>query len=217
MIILNNTRDTFSLLPNGSLVTAVVLDREQQAEYILTIVDQEGQSVPIAVVWITVTDVPDTTPVFSQQDYSVSVPSDLAVGSIIATITATSKDLVPPLYSLVAAGTNGLFAISNHSGNITLLTPFPPRVSSPYRLVVAATSNGPSTEAIVIVTVLHTNTPPSFSSPYLVLGVATPPTVGAVFGYVLASNHDDPSTPEGTISYSTADDVSCYSVNMQCY
>ena len=126
MIILNNTRDTFSLLPNGSLVTAVVLDREQQAEYILTIVDQEGQSVPIAVVWITVTDVPDTTPVFSQQDYSVSVPSDLAVGSIIATITATSKDLVPPLYSLVAAGTNGLFAISNHSGNITLLTPFPP-------------------------------------------------------------------------------------------
>ena len=77
MIILNNTRDTFSLLPNGSLVTAVVLDREQQAEYILTIVDQEGQSVPIAVVWITVTDVPDTTPVFSQQDSLYTVPSDL--------------------------------------------------------------------------------------------------------------------------------------------
>ena len=51
MIILNNTRTSFAILPNGTLVTAVVLDREQQADYTLTIVSQEeGLLVPLGVV-----------------------------------------------------------------------------------------------------------------------------------------------------------------------
>ena len=212
MIILNNTRTSFAILPNGTLVTAVVLDREQQADYTLTIVSQEeGLLVPLGVVWVTVSDVADTAPVFNQQEYQVSVPRNLTVGSVVATITATAMDLAPPSYSLIAAGATGLFAIGSHSGNITLLSLLPPRVGSPYRLVIVATSgtNGPSAEAVVILTVSHTNTRPSFSSPSLVLGVAATPTVGSVFGYVLATNHDDPNTPEGTISYSTPDNVSC--------
>ena len=212
MIVLNNTRSSFAILPNGTLVTAVVLDCEQQVDYTLTIVSQEeGLLVPLAVVWVTVSDVADTAPVFNQQEYQVSVPRNLTVGTVIATITATTMDLATPSYSLFAASTTGFFAIGSRSGNITLLSLLPPRVGSPYRLVIVATSgtNGPSAEAVIIVTVSHTNTPPFFSSSSLVLGVATTPTVGSVFGYVLASNHDDPNTPEGTITYSIPDNVSC--------
>ena len=104
-------------------------------------------------------DVADTAPVFNQQEYQVSVPRNLTVGSVVATITATAMDLAPPSYSLIAAGATGLFAIGSHSGNITLLSLLPPRVGSPYRLVIVATSgtNGPSAEAVVILTVSHTN------------------------------------------------------------
>ncbi|NXC57260.1 PCDGH protein, partial [Aleadryas rufinucha] len=77
------------------LVLAKALDREEAAfhELVLRAIDGgDPARTGTARIRVTVVDANDNAPVFSQAEYSVRVPEDVPVGSILVTVTATDAD-----------------------------------------------------------------------------------------------------------------------------
>ncbi|NWI96861.1 PCDGA protein, partial [Pitta sordida] len=77
------------------LVLVKPLDREEAAFHELVLRASDG-GVPArtgtARIHVTVVDVNDNAPVFSQAEYTVRVPEDVPVGSVLVTVTATDPD-----------------------------------------------------------------------------------------------------------------------------
>ena len=74
-------------------------DRERQSEYRLQVVasdggqtDKKSTTVPV---YITLEDVNDTPPVFSQSQYSAVVPENSPIGTVVAKVKATDPDSGP--------------------------------------------------------------------------------------------------------------------------
>ncbi|XP_064244254.1 protocadherin gamma-A10-like [Passer domesticus] len=77
------------------LVLAQVLDREEAAFHELVLRAMDGGDparTGTARIRVTVVDVNDNAPVFSQVEYTVRVPEDVPVGSVLVTVTATDED-----------------------------------------------------------------------------------------------------------------------------
>ncbi|NWI58396.1 PCDGD protein, partial [Calyptomena viridis] len=84
--------------PEGSykvLVLMKALDREEAAFHELVLTASDGGD-PVrtgtARIRVTVVDANDNAPVFSQAEYTVRVPEDLPVGSVLIIVTATDAD-----------------------------------------------------------------------------------------------------------------------------
>ena len=190
-MLLNNTRESFSLSPIGTLVTARLLDLRIQADYLLTVVDREKETVPIAVVWIRVTDSASLTVEVQENQYN---------GSCISTVSATSPSAV---YSI--PGNEGeVFTINSTSGCISLLSPLNYEERNSYQLTVLATTASHTERTTVIIMVTDVNEPPSFPSGALNISVPMTPVTGKVLGFVLATDEDSSSSPNGVIRYSTS-------------
>ncbi|NXQ28750.1 PCDGD protein, partial [Alaudala cheleensis] len=84
--------------PGGSykvLVLAKALDREEAAFHELVLRASDGGDparTGTARIRVTVLDANDNAPVFSQAEYTVRVPEDVPVGSVLVTVTATDAD-----------------------------------------------------------------------------------------------------------------------------
>ncbi|XP_064244246.1 protocadherin gamma-A10-like [Passer domesticus] len=77
------------------LVLAKVLDREEAAFHELVLRARDGGDparTGTARIRVTVLDANDNAPVFSQAEYTVRVPEDVPVGSVLVTVTATDND-----------------------------------------------------------------------------------------------------------------------------
>ncbi|XP_064244253.1 protocadherin gamma-A10-like [Passer domesticus] len=77
------------------LVLAKVLDREEAAFHELVLRAMDGGDparTGTARIRVTVVDANDNAPVFSQVEYTVRVPEDVPVGSVLVTVTATDED-----------------------------------------------------------------------------------------------------------------------------
>ncbi|NXW75241.1 PCDGH protein, partial [Hirundo rustica] len=77
------------------LVLAKALDREEAAFHELVLRASDGGDparTGTARIRVTVVDVNDNAPVFSQAEYTVRVPEDVPVGSVLVTVTATDDD-----------------------------------------------------------------------------------------------------------------------------
>ncbi|NXI11831.1 PCDGA protein, partial [Irena cyanogastra] len=84
------------------LVLAKALDREEAAFHELVLRASDGGDparTGTARIRVTVLDANDNAPVFSQAEYTVRVPEDVPVGSVLVTVTATDAD--DGLYGLV--------------------------------------------------------------------------------------------------------------------
>ncbi|NXQ03583.1 PCDGC protein, partial [Vidua macroura] len=84
------------------LVLAKALDREEAAFHELVLRAMDGGDparTGTARIRVTVLDANDNAPVFSQAEYTVRVPEDMPVGSVLLTVTATDDD--DGLYGLV--------------------------------------------------------------------------------------------------------------------
>ncbi|XP_077642840.1 protocadherin gamma-A10 isoform X3 [Lonchura striata] len=84
------------------LVLAKALDREEAAFHELVLRAMDGGDparTGTARIRVTVLDANDNAPVFSQAEYTVRVPEDMPVGSVLVTVTATDDD--DGLYGLV--------------------------------------------------------------------------------------------------------------------
>nr|XP_021409798.1 protocadherin gamma-A7-like [Lonchura striata domestica] len=77
------------------LVLAKALDREEAAFHELVLRAMDGGDparTGTARIRVTVLDANDNAPVFSQAEYTVRVPEDVPVGSVLVTVTATDAD-----------------------------------------------------------------------------------------------------------------------------
>ncbi|KAM9343857.1 protocadherin-8 [Pholidichthys leucotaenia] len=157
----------------AELVLMKELDRETQSSYTVELVATDGGSPRRSgstKITIKVTDFNDNSPVFDQNSFSVSLPEDAPVGTVILDLNAVDADeglngeVVYGFGKQVSHQIRQLFQVDNKSGRLTLRGPVDFEDKSTYELDVQATDLGanptPSACKIVIhVTDVNDNAP----------------------------------------------------------
>ncbi|XP_064527530.1 protocadherin beta-15-like [Pseudopipra pipra] len=175
---------SFASRSNGDkyveLVLEKPLDREEQAEMDFSLIAVDGGSPPrsgTTQIHITVLDVNDNTPVFTQDRYTVQVLENAPEGSVVLTVLATDQDAgtngdISYQFSEAVSRSDSAFEIDSTSGEIKLKKPLDFEVAEHHELHVRATDGGGlSAVCKVLVKVLDVNdnapelVVSSFSSP----------------------------------------------------
>ncbi|XP_058705150.1 protocadherin gamma-A10-like [Poecile atricapillus] len=150
------------------LVLAKALDREEAAFHELVLRAMDGGDparTGTARIRVTVVDANDNAPVFSQSEYTVRVPEDVPVGSVLVTVTATDADegLNGEIkYSLKKDTNRAIFHLNYESGAITLLQSLDFEKGSSYELEVQARDGGglfDTAKIAITVTDINDNAP----------------------------------------------------------
>ncbi|XP_074408574.1 protocadherin gamma-A10-like [Zonotrichia albicollis] len=111
------------------LVLAKALDREEAAFHELVLRAMDGGDparTGTARIRVIVVDANDNAPVFSQAEYTVRVPEDVPVGSVLVTVTATDRDEalnghVKYSFKKFTEKALKIFYLDSETGEITLL------------------------------------------------------------------------------------------------
>ena len=128
----------------GTIVTTTALDREisDTIELLVSAIDsgftlRRSTGVPVV---ITVLDLNDTPPEFTQSEFSADVLRLLIAGKIVTQITATDADITGEdlSYAIASGDGSGVFAINAESGVIETAGRVPENTEG-YRLNVTAT------------------------------------------------------------------------------
>ncbi|NXJ17894.1 PCDG7 protein, partial [Dicrurus megarhynchus] len=152
------------------LVLAKALDREEAAFHELVLRASDGGDparTGTARIRVIVVDVNDNAPVFSQAEYTVRVPEDVPVGSVLVTVTATDADeglYGHVKYSLkkVSDMASDIFHLDSATGAITLLRSLDFEEGDSYELEVQARDGGgllDSAKVVITVTDINDNAP----------------------------------------------------------
>ncbi|NWV21707.1 PCDG2 protein, partial [Origma solitaria] len=150
------------------LVLAKALDREETAFHELVLRASDGGDPALtgtARIRVTVVDANDNAPVFSQSEYTVRVPEDLPVGSVLVTVTATDTDEGQNghvKYSLKKEADTAVFHLDSENGAITLLQNLDFEDGSYYELELQARDDGglfDTAKVMIIVTDINDNAP----------------------------------------------------------
>ncbi|NWV16631.1 PCDGA protein, partial [Origma solitaria] len=151
------------------LVLAKALDREEAAFHELVLRASDGGDPALtgtARIRVTVLDANDNAPVFSQSEYTVRVPEDLPVGSVLVTVTATDAD----------EGLNGhvkyffkktktlsqIFHLNSETGEVTLVRSLDFEEGDSYELDLQAYDGGAlydTAKVVITVTDVNDNVP----------------------------------------------------------
>ncbi|NWI59433.1 PCDGC protein, partial [Calyptomena viridis] len=170
--------DHFSLAvqkgPGGDqrpeLVLAKALDREEAAfhDLVLTAIDGgDPARTGTARSRVTVLDANDNAPVFSQVEYTVRVPEDVPVGSVLVTVTANDADegLNGNVKYLIKKATHltlQILELDSDTGAIRLLRSLDFEEDNAYELEVQAHDGGglsDTAEVAITVTEINDNVP----------------------------------------------------------
>ncbi|NXC57252.1 PCDG2 protein, partial [Aleadryas rufinucha] len=152
------------------LVLAKALDREEAAfhELVLRAIDGgDPARTGTARIRVTVVDANDNAPVFSQAEYTVRVPEDVPVGSVLVTVTAADADEGlngQVKYSMNKATDMALdvFHLDSETGEITVLRSLDYEACDHYELEVRArdgVSLFDTTKVAITVTDVNDNVP----------------------------------------------------------
>ncbi|RMB96926.1 hypothetical protein DUI87_26997 [Hirundo rustica rustica] len=152
------------------LVLAKALDREEAAFHELVLRASDGGDparTGTARIRVTVVDVNDNAPVFSQAEYTVRVPEDVPVGSVLVTVTATDADeglngLVKYSLKKVSNMASDIFHLDSETGAITLLRSLDFEEGDSYELEVQARDGGQlfdTAKVTITVTDINDNVP----------------------------------------------------------
>ena len=133
---------------SGLLQSAIPLDREEIASYVVTIVSTDMGNPPqssSAQVSITVTDANDHAPIFTQSEYFVSLNENFVPDYPVIQVAATDSD--SGTNSFVQFFLNGTspqvdsFAVNSTSGAISVLSPLDAEMSLYYIIAVVAVND----------------------------------------------------------------------------
>lgn len=123
--LVDSTNGIFSINPfSGVLILEKPLDREVQDLYRVRVqaADQNGVASSLSTqvdLIVIVLDVNDNPPVFQKQDYAVTVPEDVAVGTELLRVFASSNDIgvnAEIYYSITTGNEHGKFYIDKTIG-----------------------------------------------------------------------------------------------------
>ncbi|XP_064243759.1 protocadherin gamma-A10-like [Passer domesticus] len=197
------------------LVLAKALDREEAAFHELVLRARDGGDparTGTARIRVTVVDANDNAPVFSQAEYTVRVPEDVPVGSVLVTVTAIDADEGlngQVKYSLhrISIEASELFHLETKTGEITLKENLDFEETSSFEMEVQARDDGALFDAAkVTISVTDVND----NAPELTVSSAlTEISEDAPSGTVVAllHVHDRDSGANGQVRCSLADDV----------
>lgn len=155
--------DDFTLdKDTGILKTARQLDRETISRYILTAHVQDRDHFGwecSSQVEVVVSDINDNPPAFSMPIYSVALPEDAEIETLVTKVHATDLDVGinrKIRYSIVDEGKEKFFRIASDSGIITLSSGLDRETQEMHNVTVRATDQGVpelSSTALVIVNI----------------------------------------------------------------
>ncbi|NWI60641.1 PCDG7 protein, partial [Calyptomena viridis] len=137
------------------LVLVKALDREEAAFHELVLTASDGGDparTGTARIRVTVLDANDNSPVFSQAEYTVSVPEDVPVGSVLVTVTATDADEglnggVKYTFHKISERASELFHLDSETGEITVKNDLDFEEISTHELEVQARDGGELSDA----------------------------------------------------------------------
>ena len=163
--------DTFMLDPvSGQITTIRSLDREQREQYSFTVVATDGGNPPhssTSRVSITVSDVNDEPPIFSQQQYVANISENLGIGRSVIQVFAEDRDSAVSVinYYILSGNINNAFILNSQDGLITTRIRLDREDVSSYNLLIVASDGLNENNARVLITVLDMNDEtPSFES-----------------------------------------------------
>ncbi|XP_061209952.1 protocadherin gamma-A2-like isoform X16 [Neopsephotus bourkii] len=152
------------------LVLAKALDREKAAFHELVLTASDGGDparTGTARIRVAVLDANDNAPVFSQEEYTVHVPEDVVVGSVLVIVTASDADEGPNghvKYSLkkITAKASRILELDPETGALTLVRPLDFEEGDSYELQVQARDGGElfdTAKIVITVTDVNDNSP----------------------------------------------------------
>ncbi|XP_023405724.1 protocadherin gamma-B2 isoform X16 [Loxodonta africana] len=190
------------------LVLEKPLDREQQSSHLLVLTALDGGD-PVRTgtteIQIEVTDANDNPPVFSQDEYRVSLRENVPPGTSVLMVTATDQDEginaeITYSFKTLRDDVGNMFMIDHQSGEIKSRDLIDFEISSSYTMSIEAKDGGGlATECKIILDILDEND----NAPDVVFtSVATSITEDAEPGTVIAlfKTHDKDSGENGEIT-----------------
>ncbi|XP_009950970.1 PREDICTED: protocadherin-15, partial [Leptosomus discolor] len=210
---LANFNNLFRITSNGSIYTAVKLNREVRDHYELIVEATDGAVDPrhsMLHLAVKVLDIDDNSPVFTNASYTVCVPENLPPGTVFLQIEAKDVDLGSDVnYRIRTQEALQYFALNKYTGELSLLKSldyesFSDTEATFTFLVEAFDSKGtmPPGLATVTVKVKDMNDYSPVFSKKLYRGMVAPDAVkGTVITTVSAEDQDPPGTPASRVRY----------------
>nr|XP_020652661.1 cadherin EGF LAG seven-pass G-type receptor 1 isoform X2 [Pogona vitticeps] len=181
----------------GWITVSAELDRETVENYHFG-VEARDQGVPVmtssASVSITVLDVNDNSPTFTEKVYQLRLNEDAVVGSSVLTLTAVDKDVNSVVtYQITSGNTRNRFSITSQSagGLITLALPLDYKQERQYVLTVTASDGTLFDTVQVFINVTDANTHrPVFQSSHYTVSVSEDKPIGTSIVTIVATDED---------------------------
>ncbi len=139
---LDSDNSRFNVSNDGTVIVAAELDFETEPVHLINIIATSSSIVLTATINVSLIDVNDNRPTFSDLTINITVNSSTLIGELIARITATDADSTVNAdisYSLHTA--QSIFSLNRSTGDL-FLTESLLGVSSPLDIVIVATDNG---------------------------------------------------------------------------
>ncbi|KAM9369337.1 LOW QUALITY PROTEIN: cadherin EGF LAG seven-pass G-type receptor 2 [Phaethornis superciliosus] len=181
----------------GWIMVASELDREAVDFYSFGVEAQDQGNPPMvssASVSVTVLDVNDNSPEFTQREYGARLNEDAAVGTSVLTVSAIDRDANSVItYQISSGNTRNRFSITSQSGGglISLALPLDYKLERQYLLTIAASDGTRQDTAQVIVNVTDANTHrPVFQSSHYTVNVNEDRPVGTTVVVISATDED---------------------------
>lgn len=225
----DNSRLVYTLLETGTsfpfainnstgwIVVASELDREVVDFYSFG-VEAQDQGTPakasMASVSVTILDVNDNSPEFTQHEYSARLNEDAAVGTSVLTVSAVDRDANSIItYQISSGNTRNRFSITSQSGGglISLALPLDYKLERQYLLTIAASDGTRQDTAQVVVNVTDANTHrPVFQSSHYTVNINEDRPVGTTV--VVISATDEDTGENARITYLMEDSIPQFSI-----
>ena len=217
----SNAAITFTLTPNnvpfsisstGTLSLTGSIDYETTQSYsIVIIASNPGTSlVTRTTTTIQILNVNDNTPVITGEPYVATVQENSAIGALVTTVNATDADLGihgDIRYFIISGNIDNTFALNSITGALTVIQNIDREMISSFSLVVRAQDRGTPrtrrdmTTITITVSDVNDNVPIFRPNSYSVQLREDLP-VGQNVVRVIATDADQPDTPNSNITYS---------------
>uniref|UniRef100_A0A452UB42 Cadherin EGF LAG seven-pass G-type receptor 2 n=1 Tax=Ursus maritimus TaxID=29073 RepID=A0A452UB42_URSMA len=196
----------------GWISVAAELDREEVDFYSFG-VEARDHGTPMltasASVSVTILDVNDNNPTFTQPEYTVRLNEDAAVGTSVVTVSAVDRDAHSVItYQITSGNTRNRFSITSQSGGglVSLALPLDYKLERQYVLAVTASDGTRQDTAQVVVNVTDANTHrPVFQSSHYTVNVNEDRPAGTTV--VLISATDEDTGENARITYFMEDSI----------
>ncbi|XP_047246491.1 cadherin EGF LAG seven-pass G-type receptor 1-like [Girardinichthys multiradiatus] len=202
----------------GWITVGEELDRETTDFYTFGIVARDHGMPAMsssASVSITVLDVNDNVPTFTEKTYSLKINEDAVVGSSVLTMTAVDRDINSVVtYQISSGNTRNRFAITSQSGGglITLALPLDYKQERQYVLTLTASDGTRYDTAQVFINVTDANTHrPVFQSANYQVMLSEEKPVGSTV--VVISATDEDTGENARITYVMEDNVPQFKID----